>query len=432
MLNNLPKLNMDIYQQIWDADMSGNGIQPILYGQKGDNATGFVVVNEKNTRNKGHKLFPKVVIPKHKKETYTLCKLLLDNYRLDKTKNEHISFAEEQEVHDFLEAIVDTKPMKIVRRYLSQKSGQTYSSNRWYNFLKQIYFTPFSMGRSSSLTGFEHIVVGEQKEGAVSGYHFWYKYYLDDNSSYLLSDDIDYQGTRSNKDDLSVPETSTVAFKWDAYDHDKSVNRPLYKGAGGFFNGCSVEGLLAIGALRFTKYGPEEAIINGAKYELKMYTHYRQMITYYPEFIEIVDKEAIGKDFQIKSKPQSKPKPKAKKSPKQDIPVRKLPEMSIRILAALVNPIGSDAGKETITLLNKTPNDVNLKGWAIEDIKGKRTPIDCVIKAGHTSIINLQSGKTSLVNSGGTLILFDHDNDPIDIVSYSRSDASNEGWTIVF
>ena len=429
---------MDIYQQIWDADMSGNGIEAVLYGQKGDHSTGFVIVDEKITRNRGHKLFPKVVIPAHKKETYTLCKLLLDNYRLDKTKTERISFAEEQEVHDFLEAIVDTKPMKVVRRYLTHKSGQTYSSNRWYNILKQIYFTPFSMGGSSSLTGFEHIVVGEQKESAVSGYHFWYKYYLDDNSSYLMSDDIDYKGTRSDRADLRVPETSTVAFQWDAYDHDKSVNRPLYKGAGGFFNGCSVEGLLAIGALRFTRYGPKEAVINGAKYKLKMYSHYRQMITYYPEFIEIVDEDMIGKSFQIKSKQKSKPKRKVtttvkvEKSIPKTIEVKKLPEMSVRILAALVNPLGKDLGNETITLLNTTPDDVNLKGWAIEDKKGKRTVIDCVVKAGQTSLVRLESGKTSLVNTGGTLILFDHENDPMDIVSYSRNDASNEGWTIVF
>lgn len=427
----MTKNNMNIYQSIWDADMSGNGVQPIIYGERGDSAMGFVVVNEKNTRNKGHKLFPKVVIPKHKKETYTLCKLLLDNYRLDKTKNEHISFAEEQEVHEFLEAIVDTKPMKVVRRYLAQKSGQTYSSNRWYNILKQIYFTPFSMSGSSSLTGFEHIVVGEQKQGAVSGYHFWYKYYLDDSSSYLMSDDIDYLGTRSDKDDLVVPETSTITFKWDAYDHDKSVNRPLYKAAGGFFNGCSIEGLLAIGTLRFTKYGPEEAIINGAKYNLKMHSHYRQMITYYPEFIEIVDKNVIGNV--IKTKPKIEPKIVEKGTqPKEHISVIKVPEMSVRILAALVNPKGTDKGHETITLLNTTPKAVNLKGWAIEDIKGRRTIIDMVIYAGNTAIIELKGGTTNLINTGGTLILFDHENDPIDLVSYSRNDASNEGWTIVF
>ena len=106
--------------------------------------------------------------------------------------------------------------------------------------------------------------------------------------------------------------------------------------------------------------------------------------------------------------------------------------MSVRILAALVNPLGKDLGNETITLLNTTPDDVNLKGWAIEDKKGKRTVIDCVVKAGQTSLVRLESGKTSLVNTGGTLILFDHENDPMDIVSYSRNDASNEGWTIVF
>ena len=164
------------------------------------------------------------------------------------------------------------------------------------------------------------------------------------------------------------------------------------------------------------------------------------MITYYPEFVEIVDEEAVGKSFQIKSKPKPKPKVKkpiekaipAKKPIEKKIEVKKLAEMSIRILAALVNPIGTDRGKETITLLNTTPEDVNLKGWAIEDKKGKRTIIDAVVKGGQTYLIDLKSGQTNLVNTGGTLVLFDHENDPMDIVSYSRNDASNEGWTIVF
>ena len=75
--------------------------------------------------------------------------------------------------------------------------------------------------------------------------------------------------------------------------------------------------------------------------------------------------------------------------------------------------------------------DTDSKG-TIEDIKGRRTILDSVVPAGHTAIINLKGSGTNLINTGGTLILFDHENDPIDIVSYSRNDASNEGWTIVF
>jgi hypothetical protein len=37
----------------------------------------------------------------------------------------------------------------------------------------------------------------------------------------------------------------------------------------------------------------------------------------------------------------------------------------ISIIAALVNPAGADAGRETVTLLNLTPGPVDLSGWSI-------------------------------------------------------------------
>jgi poly(U)-specific endoribonuclease len=38
----------------------------------------------------------------------------------------------------------------------------------------------FFYGRRSCLSGFEHVVVGEQESPKTQGYHFWYKYFLDD------------------------------------------------------------------------------------------------------------------------------------------------------------------------------------------------------------------------------------------------------------
>jgi hypothetical protein len=430
---------MDIYQQVWDADQAGNGIQPILYGQKGDETTGYVVVNERRGGSGSHKLFPKVVIPEHKKETYILCRRLFNNYRLDRKKYERSNFREDQEIHDFLEAIVDSKPMKVVRKYLTAQTGESYSSARWYNELKEIYFTPYRLGSAATLTGFEHVVVGERKSDMVSGYHFWYKYYLDDSYDYLYSDDIHYMGTKSDSDDLQVPETSTIAYRWDAMDYDTGRKQRIYKKAGGFFNGCSVEGLLAIGALRFNykARAPKEAIINGAKYNLVLYRNNRHMITYYPEFVRIVDRSQVGKV--IRTKPTPKPEPKkevpaiSKKTEKTKVPpVKKLPEMSIRIIAALVNPIGSDSGKETVTLLNTMPEAVNLKGWKLKDKNDKAAEIDVVIPAGSTAIIKLKSRTMPLRNTGGIINLEDHTGELIDFVSYSRNQASDEGWTVVF
>ncbi len=423
---------MNIYQEIWDADQAGNGIQPILKGTNGDENTGYVVINEQRGDNNTHKLFPKVVIPKHKEETYKLCRKLFNNYRLNRSQYERSSLAETQEIHELLEAIVDTKPMKVVRNYLTGQTGEAYTSSRWYNILKEIYFTTFRLGSGATLTGFEHLVVGEQKYDKVSGYHFWYKYFLDDSYDYLYSDDIQYLGTKSSRADLQVPETSTIAFKWDAIDYDTGRKESLYKSAGGFFNGCSIEGLLAIGALRFDykARAPKEAVINGAKYNLVLYRNNRQMITYYPDFIGIVDRSQIGKT--IRTKPKRVVKKTTTKKKNTVVEVQKLPELSVRIIAGLINPIGTDKGNETITLLNTNPTSVNLKGWRIEDKKGRGNTLDVIIPAGGTTVIKLESGSTSLRNTGGVINLEDHEGVLMDTVSYSRNQASEEGWTIVF
>ena len=42
------------------------------------------------------------------------------------------------------------------------------------------------MGADPALSGFEHVVVGEQEGAKAQGYHFWYKYYLDDDSTVLF------------------------------------------------------------------------------------------------------------------------------------------------------------------------------------------------------------------------------------------------------
>ena len=39
----------------------------------------------------------------------------------------------------------------------------------------------------------------------------------------------------------------------------------------------------------------------------------------------------------------------------------------VRIIAALINPEGHDYGLESVTLLNRTPDSIDLDGWAIVD-----------------------------------------------------------------
>ncbi len=267
-----------IWQRIWDADQAERGIPAILADQRGDPAVGFVRVDEAPDAAPGHRLFSEVVIPDEKRLTYDLCRALFDNYRLDQTKAEETTPAEAQEMLALLDAITDSAPMRLACAHIEAQLGRPCSRETWQEVLYAIWLRPFDKGRNRDLTGFEHVVVGEQKGAEVSGQHFWYRYYLDDLGVLSGEDDIDWAGNRYERrpgrlsaQGRSVPEVATLAYRWDAYDAESGVRRPLTQAIGGFWVGCSVEGLMALGTVRFFASGPVEALINGARYQIDLY-----------------------------------------------------------------------------------------------------------------------------------------------------------------
>jgi poly(U)-specific endoribonuclease len=270
----------DIYQRIWDADQAGRGVRAIVAGMRGDPDEGFVVVDEHATGDAAHRLFTEVRIPARKRLTYDLCRRLFDNYRLDQTKTEDTTPEEARELVALLDVIGTSPPMQIAREHLERERGRAYLDDQWQEVVFDVWFRAFDDGRNRDLSGFEHVVVGEQRAGRVNGYHFWYKYYLDDWPIFLDSDDIDFDGLRydgpSRSGALAVvgrqlPEVVTLAFRWHAQDFDAGVKRTLYKPVGGFFVGCSVEGLLALGLVRFFARGRVEIVINGGRYQVDLH-----------------------------------------------------------------------------------------------------------------------------------------------------------------
>ncbi len=263
------------YQQIWDADQSHRGVPAIRASERGDRVAGFVRVDERGGRDPDHKVIAEVSIPEAKRETYDLSKALLDNYRLDQTKREETTQAEAREMLALLEPVTDSAPMDEVRQHIGDQRGQVYSRDEFQALIFDTWFRQYDDGRNLDLSGFEHVVVGEQKEGTVSGYHFWYRYYLDDFGLLGTGDDIDFSGTRYPRhiatEALGVPEVVTLAYRWRAEDHDAGIERPLFKPIGGFWVGCSIEGLMALGMMRFFERGRGEAVINRARYDIDLY-----------------------------------------------------------------------------------------------------------------------------------------------------------------
>jgi hypothetical protein len=189
-----------------------------------------------------------------------------------------------------IEVLTDSAPMDEVRRQLGDRRGDGYSRDEFQALLFEIWFRQFDDGRNLDLSGFEHVVVGEQKEGAVSGYHFWYRYYLDDFGLLGTGDDIDFGGSRYPRhlagEALAIPDVVTLAYRWRAEDHDAGIERPLFKPTGGFWVGCSAEGLMALGTMRFFERGAEDAVINRARYEIDLYKSpdRKSIRSYFPIF----------------------------------------------------------------------------------------------------------------------------------------------------
>ena len=105
----------------------------------------------------------------------------------------------------------------------------------------------------------------------------------------------------------------------------------------------------------------------------------------------------------------------------------------VRIVAALVNPPGDDAGHENVTLLNARPEPVNLSGWKIANATGGRFTIHGpVLAPGDTVRITLTDLNVPLSNKGGTISLLDPNNVKVDRVAYTKEQVAAQGWTIVF
>lgn len=421
----------DIYQDIWNADQGGSGVRPIRAEAAGDAAAGYVKV-ALGAGSQDFRIMPEVSIPPAKSASYDLVRKLFDNYALDEQDAETETAEERQEVHDLLEAVVDSAPMQVARDYVARSTGTVVSIDRWYATLVEHWFRRFSSGGDPELSGFEHVFVGEQEQGKVQGYHFWYKYWLDDGFAGVIDRDrfpgfgddrIQYLKSLPGDGQDNFPESVTISYRWEAPDYDRGALRPLFKKIGGFFVGCSVEGLMALGTVRahMGARAPKEAVINGARYDMKMFRTPDNMNirTFYPVYL------GAAATAPVPVEPDGKP------------PVVPPPTPvftgEVRIVAALVNPLGDDPGKETVTLINMGASALVLSGWSLVDKMHSRFQIpETTLGGGMGVTVTLPKNSTQLSNKGGEITLLDRDGRPVHRVSYSKAQADRQGETIVF
>jgi uncharacterized protein YukJ len=107
------------------------------------------------------------------------------------------------------------------------------------------------------------------------------------------------------------------------------------------------------------------------------------------------------------------------------------PDLTVQIVAAMVNPPGGEPERETVTLLNRTPGTIRLEGWSIKDAEGHRFFLRGWIRPGAARRLYL-GRPVRLSNHGGLITLLDPAGVKVHGVSYTARQAAREGETIVF
>lgn len=445
---------MTIYQDIWDADQAGNGIKALRMADadQKDPTEGYVLVDETVERNPDQQLFPEVVIPAPKLETYELCVKLFDNYAFDPATWERSSSRERIEERAFISEILTTEPMKVAQQILSQDLGQKITDDKLAELVKRTWFQQGQSGGNMA-SGFEHVFIGEQKlEGdrpdsqavELGGYHFWYKYYLDDGGQLgdkKFRDRIRYGGTKydgtgswqnARNQGLQVPEVVTLSHQQQVEDLAAGGTQKAYKPIGGFWVGCSPEGLMALGLVRVWSKASRTARINGATYDVKFFpldNDPKSIRSFFPIF-KRADFRAIQRNTAA-SKATARATERAPLQPesKTQTPT----QTEVKIIAAMVNPAGRDAGNETFTLQNVGTGEVNLNDWQLETPNGdKLTFADVILKKGDRRRFRIGGDKSKFRNRAGTISLWNAENQLQDQVNYTDAQAKKSGVEINF
>lgn len=267
-----------LFNQLWDADENrmnpGKDYRISLQGK-----AGYVPAGSNKARDSAHcPLFQFVDEEKLKsRKTFAAFISLLDNYEMSTGVAEVVTAEEVAEMNRFLDAILETKVMKITHEYLVGKKWSKPTVKDFKSQLYNIWFQLYSRapGKGPDSCGFEHVFVGESKRGQeIMGLHNWVQFYLQEKRS-----NIDYKGfvarqhkSRPDGDDQVL----NLQFSW----------KDLVKPVGSSFIGVSPEFEVAVYTIVFLMSQEKitKEVVRVEEYELQIVVnrHGRYIGTAYP------------------------------------------------------------------------------------------------------------------------------------------------------
>ena len=119
------------------------------------------------------------------RESYKRFYDLLDNYESLVGVEEVTTHFELMEMKKFIDVIVKSNPIVIAKEYLVSKGWAPSDDEEFKDWLWDIWFKLYKRGRKQKgqsnhggdSSGFEHVFVGEIRNGSVIGFHNWIQFY---------------------------------------------------------------------------------------------------------------------------------------------------------------------------------------------------------------------------------------------------------------
>ncbi|XP_038056866.1 poly(U)-specific endoribonuclease-B-like [Patiria miniata] len=182
-----------ICQKLWDCDE--NCLMPGVHYKLDPQGYTFYSNQGKQDRAK-RPLFEWVEEAALDRPTYKSFVALLDNYETATGVSEVVTPEEIAENKRFLNEIMKTKVMKEAHHYLVKQFPSKIPKDDL-EFKKLLYKLWFDLyprtkgmrGKPGDSSGFEHVFVGESKDGEVTGFHNWIQFYLQEKAGH-----VDYKG----------------------------------------------------------------------------------------------------------------------------------------------------------------------------------------------------------------------------------------------
>jgi len=121
--------------------------------------------------------------------TYKAFYDLLDNYEREAGVAETVTKEEKEENKLFINLVMETRPMKYCHAYLAHHRKVPRDEAGFKQWLHTEWFGLYRRESRNDSSGFEHVFVGEERDGKVMGMHNWLQIYLEERAGRF-----DYKG----------------------------------------------------------------------------------------------------------------------------------------------------------------------------------------------------------------------------------------------